>query len=207
MIRRSEGERGVAILMVLFALLLLTGIALGLMYLTDTETGINSNFRSEQEAYYVARAGLEEARDRLRFGVTINGNNASLPVPANAGGPVCAVTNGNAATGFYPPYNEAPLPAGFNICENNNFRTVYLITSLGISRTGSRKMTQAETAQITLPPIPAAITFDGSAPSWNPPNSNASKVNGNDAKTCGPGAPNMPALGAYDPPPHTTMTT
>src|SRR5438105_9377416 len=86
MIRRSEGERGVAILMVLFALLLLTGIALGLMYLTDTETGINANFRSEQEAYYVARAGLEEARDRLRFGVTINGNNASLPVAANGGG-------------------------------------------------------------------------------------------------------------------------
>ncbi|HKC69987.1 MAG TPA: pilus assembly PilX N-terminal domain-containing protein, partial [Terriglobales bacterium] len=56
-----------ALIIVLFALMLLTGIGLGLMYMTTTETGIDSNFRGEQQAYYASKAGLEEARDRLRY--------------------------------------------------------------------------------------------------------------------------------------------
>jgi Tfp pilus assembly protein PilX len=56
----------VALLFALFALLLVTGIAMGLMFLADTETNINSNYRDEQTAFYSAKAGLEEVRDRMR---------------------------------------------------------------------------------------------------------------------------------------------
>jgi Tfp pilus assembly protein PilX len=59
--------------MVLFALVLLTGLGLGLMQMTDTETGINSNFRAEMQAYYASKAGLEEARERLRQYAPTNG--------------------------------------------------------------------------------------------------------------------------------------
>jgi len=59
-------ERGVALLMAVFALLMITSIAIGMMFLTDTETAVSSNFRDEQSAYYAAKAGLGEARDRLR---------------------------------------------------------------------------------------------------------------------------------------------
>ncbi len=61
-----NGERGIALLIVLFALLLLTVIGLGMMYSTNMETSINSNYRDKQGAFYAAIAGLQEARDRIQ---------------------------------------------------------------------------------------------------------------------------------------------
>lgn len=87
--RKKQGERGVALLLAVFALLIVTSVALGMMYLSDSETSVNANFRDEQTAYYAAKAGLEEARDRMRWnagsGITIN---SSLPTakPGAAGG-------------------------------------------------------------------------------------------------------------------------
>jgi Tfp pilus assembly protein PilX len=62
----KDRERGVAILTALFAILLLSAIAFGLMYMADTETSINSNFRDSQQAYYSARSGIQEVRERMR---------------------------------------------------------------------------------------------------------------------------------------------
>lgn len=64
-IERREAQKGIAIFTVLLVLLLLSALAVGLMYMTSTETQINYNFRSEQLAYFAARAGLEEVRDRM----------------------------------------------------------------------------------------------------------------------------------------------
>src|SRR5438132_11165914 len=61
-----KGERGIAMLIVLFALLLLTVIGLGMMYSTNMETNINYNYRDKQVAFYAALAGLQEARDRIQ---------------------------------------------------------------------------------------------------------------------------------------------
>jgi len=59
-------ERGIALLMVLLALLLLSAIGMGMMYMSDTETSINGNYRDTQLAFFAMRSGLEEARDRMR---------------------------------------------------------------------------------------------------------------------------------------------
>lgn len=76
MANHTRNQRGIAVLLAVFALLVITSLALGMMYSTDTETAINSNFRDEQSAYYAAKAGVEEARDRMRptagTGVTIS---------------------------------------------------------------------------------------------------------------------------------------
>ena len=61
-----RGERGFAMLLALFALLLLSVVGLGMMYSTNMETAINSNFRDKQTAIYSAMGGLQEGRDRLR---------------------------------------------------------------------------------------------------------------------------------------------
>lgn len=61
----KHNERGIALLTALFALLLLTGIGLGLLYMTDAETMINSNYRSSQQAYYGGMAGLQAVRERM----------------------------------------------------------------------------------------------------------------------------------------------
>ena len=78
--RHKQNERGVALLLALFALVIITSIGLSMMYLSDSETTVNMNFRDEQTAYYAAHAGLQEARDRMRTnagtGITID---SSLP--------------------------------------------------------------------------------------------------------------------------------
>ncbi len=59
-------ERGMALILVLLTLLLLSAIGLGMMYMSDTETAVSSNYRDTQVAFFAMRAGLEEARDRMR---------------------------------------------------------------------------------------------------------------------------------------------
>ena len=53
-------------LVVMFALLLLSVIGLGMMYSTNMESAINSNYRDKQVALYAALGGLQEARDRIQ---------------------------------------------------------------------------------------------------------------------------------------------
>src|SRR6185437_11274318 len=306
MMRQSKNERGIALIVVLFALMLLTAVGLGLMYMTTTETSIDSNFRGEQQAYYASKAGLEEARERLRYGAPnsifptngwalpttapaantgsvvyiINSMGASDPVtpwtantayfddelchenfsglgltataatvpcaqvapsgsswytsvastdpatgtssatpykwvritlkqdnsyspycPDNnctsalANRPVCSTMHTTSAT---PPYYETPLPAGFPVCEADNMRSVFVVTSLSKKSDGSRKMTQYEVANMVVPPLPGSITFDGAGPNFNAPNSNSLIINGADVHSCTTwAAPTMPAVAAY----------
>src|SRR5437870_8461357 len=62
----NRNERGIAMLVVLFSVLLLSVIGLGMMYSTNMETSINTNYRDKQVAFYAALAGLQEARDRIQ---------------------------------------------------------------------------------------------------------------------------------------------
>jgi len=63
---RKKKQRGIALVMVLFALMLLSAVGLAMMYATNTETAINANFKDKQVALYASMAGLQEARDRIQ---------------------------------------------------------------------------------------------------------------------------------------------
>jgi hypothetical protein len=63
--RKRRQQRGIAMLICVFALLLLTGIGMSLLFMSDTESSINTNYRETQRAYFAATAGLQEARERL----------------------------------------------------------------------------------------------------------------------------------------------
>lgn len=66
--RLSVGRReqkGVALLLTIFGLLLLTAVAAAMMFSSDSETQIAMNYRDSQVASYAAVAGLQEARDRI----------------------------------------------------------------------------------------------------------------------------------------------
>jgi hypothetical protein len=65
-IKQKNQERGMAMLVAMFTLVLLSVIGLGLMYSTNMETIINANYRDKQVAMYGAMSGLQEARDRLQ---------------------------------------------------------------------------------------------------------------------------------------------
>jgi len=66
-------------LMALIALVIIGAITAGAILLSNTETSISSNFRDEQLAFFSAKTGVEEARDRMQKGVTDTLRTASLP--------------------------------------------------------------------------------------------------------------------------------
>ena len=66
----TNSQSGFALLIAIFILLLLTAIGAGMVSLTNTDTSISANFRDEQSAYFGAKAGIEEVRDRFRSGAS-----------------------------------------------------------------------------------------------------------------------------------------
>jgi hypothetical protein len=64
--QNSKSERGMALVVCLLALLLLSGIGIALLSTADYETQINDNYRTSQQSHFSAIAGPEEVRDRMR---------------------------------------------------------------------------------------------------------------------------------------------
>lgn len=62
---RKSSEAGVALLIAIIVLILVSAVALTLMMSAGTESSLASNYRSSTSAYYAAYAGIEEARGRL----------------------------------------------------------------------------------------------------------------------------------------------
>jgi hypothetical protein len=60
-------ERGMALLISILALLLISAIGMGMIYMANTETTVNANYKDTQLAFFSMRAGLEEMRDRMRL--------------------------------------------------------------------------------------------------------------------------------------------
>ncbi len=63
--KRSNRESGVALLIAMVALLLISAVALAMIVASGAENSLNGNYRSTSSAYYAALAGLEEGRGRL----------------------------------------------------------------------------------------------------------------------------------------------
>ena len=63
--RKNSSEAGVALLVALIALLLITGVALAMIVASGSEGALNGNYRSSSSSYYAALAGIEEGRGRL----------------------------------------------------------------------------------------------------------------------------------------------
>ncbi|HEU0007553.1 MAG TPA: hypothetical protein VFS12_16330 [Terriglobia bacterium] len=61
----QKGERGVALMVAMFALLILTLIGLSILTRATTEVFINDNFKRAKNSALMAEAGTEEARFRL----------------------------------------------------------------------------------------------------------------------------------------------
>ena len=65
-IRSSKSEQGIALLISIFVLLLISVVAIALIVSSGTESALAGNYRSSTGVYYAAVAGLEEVRARLR---------------------------------------------------------------------------------------------------------------------------------------------
>ena len=61
----GRAQAGSALLIAIFALLLISVVGIALLLSTGTDTALAGNYRTSTAAYYAAVAGLEEARGRL----------------------------------------------------------------------------------------------------------------------------------------------
>ena len=61
---RRIKNRGAALMLCLFALLLVSALGMLMVIESSTEKRVNSNFGSSLSAYYAARSGVEEVRGK-----------------------------------------------------------------------------------------------------------------------------------------------
>ncbi len=81
---RLKKQKGIALIVALLALVLLSAIGVGLMFMADTENSINNNYRDSQKAYFAARAGAENVRLLLASGAPLNAQAQLLTMPTSA---------------------------------------------------------------------------------------------------------------------------
>ena len=92
----QNSERGIALMVALFALILVSAVGLALMFSMNGETSIDAGYRQSSLAYFAARSGLEEVRDRIRNNGGANGLQQLLPtVPVGQANGVVYVINAN----------------------------------------------------------------------------------------------------------------
>jgi Tfp pilus assembly protein PilX len=104
--KAKASERGVALVVALLTLLLISAILMGMIVASNSETNISTNFRDEQTAFFAARAGIEEVRDRLRPNATNSLSTtafftaAPTPLPGAVNGVLYVInpTNGETVT-------------------------------------------------------------------------------------------------------------
>jgi hypothetical protein len=117
---RQNRERGVSLLLSMLVLMLLSAVAMGMMFMTSTETSIATNFKGEESAYFAARAGVEEVRDRA---LTSNTNTIATLLPTTMPGVVptgvlYVLQNGVTAADFQNlsgPYGDTELCHDFAV--------------------------------------------------------------------------------------------
>jgi hypothetical protein len=78
--RNQRRESGIALLIAIFVLLLISVVGIALIVSSGTESALAGNYRSATGVYYASLAGLEEARGRL---LAKNPNYFSKTPPAN----------------------------------------------------------------------------------------------------------------------------
>jgi len=64
-IEKKARQRGTALLIAIFALLLISVVGIAMIVSTGTDSALTGNYRTSTSAYYAGLAGLEEARGRL----------------------------------------------------------------------------------------------------------------------------------------------
>lgn len=78
---KRVSQSGAALLLCLFALLLLSSIGIFLYVSTGTNARIAANYGNNLDAYYAAKSGLAEVRDRVSY----SSNPALIPIPPPGG--------------------------------------------------------------------------------------------------------------------------
>jgi PilX N-terminal len=92
---KNSCEAGIALAVAMVSLLIITSVVAAMIVASGSETSISANFRDEQTAWFAAKGGIEEVRDRFRGAATnsLSGSLANLTGMPGAANGVLYVTN------------------------------------------------------------------------------------------------------------------
>ncbi|HYB61671.1 MAG TPA: PilX N-terminal domain-containing pilus assembly protein [Methylomirabilota bacterium] len=174
---KSEGQRGVALIITLLLLILLVALTLAMVISTSSDMLINHYYRNFRSSFYAADSGLNIARETMS-----NQLLAAMPslsaIPVGST-PIAAGTEATVLASVLTTYGNSPVPLNSGQAANSwpaNFQllnTATYPTCLGASANCSNA--PAATCQIT-----SWTTSDGNQPANNP----------NQTYTCLPNATN-----------------
>ncbi|MBA4392325.1 MAG: hypothetical protein C0407_02115, partial [Desulfobacca sp.] len=194
MVQRIQNEKGVALVVTILLLLAFTVIGIAAINISTVGTKITFNTKTSKQAFYLAEAGAERARELLRTQL-VGGTSLSamLSTASNGGTLTNSTTNPsfsgsnntpfvattNLGTGSFKVYLTNDSTEGeTSITDTNGTVT---LTSIGSGPDNAVAIVQVTTTKgggITLPNLPGAITIAGPACVFDAPNSNAFAVAG-----------------------------
>jgi hypothetical protein len=128
---RQNSERGIALLFTLLALVILTALTASLIMLSTTETSVNYNYRTEEIAFFAAKAGIYEAIDRMQQS-NASSISAQVPtvLPSATGGVLYLINAGSSLT--VQPWNTANKYFDNELCHEGYAITGMTAASPGI---------------------------------------------------------------------------
>ncbi|PYU80970.1 MAG: hypothetical protein DMG50_17840 [Acidobacteria bacterium] len=151
-IQPKRTEEGIALLISIFILLLISIVAIALIVASGTESSLAGNYRSATGVYYAALAGLEEARGRL-----LTNNASSFKSTAPAG---FLPSPGTALPIGYVRYVLNPGPGDGNVL------TTYLDNEYSTEFTAGPSDTKTTASIWTTPPLNTSLNFPGPLYKW-----------------------------------------
>ncbi len=146
-VRTRRREAGIALLISIFILLLISVVAIALVVSSGTESALAGNYRSSTGVYYAALAGLEEARGRL---LAKNANSFASTAPGFLPAPGTPLTIGNA----YYVVNPSPTEAAANILTtypDNEYVTEFGVAPSSTLQTNSMWTSAPLSTTLNLP--------------------------------------------------------
>jgi hypothetical protein len=126
--RRPKEEAGVALVIAIIGLLLLTAVAAGMVLMSNGEVNVDSNYRDQQVALFAAKAGLQEARDRM-----LSGNASPITLPTVLPGGAGAYATYLVASGVTPWTSGSTISTANGSVSTYDQEFVNEMTSAGLS--------------------------------------------------------------------------
>ncbi|MBI1750806.1 MAG: hypothetical protein HY234_05885 [Acidobacteria bacterium] len=144
----ATSEKGVALLIAIFALLLISGVAVTMLLMSGTETAVAANYRTSTQAFYAALAGLEEGRGRLWPGhPSALGTFIAAPGATLAVGQVRYILN--------PSTGEVISPTDLD--SSNPYRDTEYQQEFGVPVTSATVQTTTSVSNLTLANTPGPL--------------------------------------------------
>lgn len=197
-LKKINNEKGMVLVVVIMLLTALVIIGFAAINMTNTDMKISANYRSGSQAFYIAEAGLENARDQLR--INIAGGSTMSQLLAARAGTNGVLSNSNEVANFYSGggFVSDDVPYIANTTFGAGTYRVYLtnaapesvtsttdaddrvtLTSIGrVTSDNSMAVAQIIVQPFKLPNFPGAIVLPGPNADFKGVNSNASGVAG-----------------------------